>query len=70
MTTVKSKATGRVYDVKSQLYGTSNLTHSLYFGGIPVATTGGCSSFAHGYTMAEAIAIADETVDELGIEYE
>lgn len=64
--TVISKKSGREYEVRSALYGTSNLIHSLYYGGIFMAASGGSSSYSNN-TMEEAIAIADTRADDLGI---
>lgn len=69
MTTVRSKKTGRVYSVKSQLYGTSNLVQSLYLGGIFLAGTGSRGpSGESSTTLEDTIARADARADDLGIE--
>ena len=68
MTTVKSSKTGRVYEVRSQLYGTSNLVHRLYFGGIFMACTGSQGLNVPPNSMENAIEIADRRSVELGIE--
>lgn len=43
MTTVKGKS-GRVYEVRSQLYGKANLVHRLYLGGVCVAANTGANT--------------------------
>jgi hypothetical protein len=59
----------RKYEVRSQLYGTSNLVQRLYYGGIYLAGTdwkgpnGESSS-----TLEITIERADKRADELGIE--
>jgi len=68
MVTVKSSRTGRVYEVRSQLYGTSNLVHRLYFGGIFLASTGAQGLNVPSHSWEDAIAIADERSIKLGIE--
>jgi len=68
MTTVKSQKSGRVYEVRSQLYGTSNLVHRLYFGGIFLSSTGSQGGNVPSNSMEDAIRIADKRADELGIE--
>ena len=68
MTTVLG-GKGRKYEVKSELYGTRNLVHSLYYGGIYLAGTdqkgdkGESSS-----TMETTIKRANKKADDLGIE--
>ena len=68
MTTVTSKKTGNKYEIESQLYGTSNLVHRLFFGGIQVATTASCSTAKPSLTLTEAIIVADKKSEELEIE--
>ena len=64
MTTVKGK-TGRVYEVQSQLYGTSNLVHRLYFGGVYIAGNTGANTDVRLEVLIER---ADARADALGIE--
>ena len=60
---------GRKYEVKSTLYGTSNLVHRLYYGGIFLAATGSRGlNCGPDWTMADAIKAADQNVEILGIE--
>jgi hypothetical protein len=56
------------YEVRSELYGTRNLVHRLYYGGIYLTTAGGINSTRPALTMAEAIVAADKKVEELGIQ--
>jgi len=66
--TVKGE-NGRRYEVLSELYGTRNMVHRLYYGGIFLASTdqkgpaGESSS-----SMEVAVRKADEMVKTLGIE--
>jgi len=68
MTTVQGSK-NRKYEVRSELYGTRNLVHRLYYGGIFLASTselsptGGSSS-----SMEDTIARANERADQMGIE--
>ncbi|MBA7495082.1 hypothetical protein ES702_05661 [subsurface metagenome] len=68
MTTVKGSK-GRKYDVECELFGTRNLVHRLYFGGIFLASTdqrgpdGELSS-----SLEITIERANKRVDDLGIE--
>ena len=68
MTTVTSKMSGRKYEVRDTLYGTSNLIYSLYYGNICVAVTKGASQCPGPITIEEAVIAADARVEELGIE--
>jgi hypothetical protein len=66
MTTVTSKATGRKYEVRHTLYGTSNNVYSLYYGGIWLASTEQSCNNSDG-TLETAIINADARVAKLGI---
>jgi hypothetical protein len=68
MTTVKSQKTGRVYEVRSELYGTHNLVHRLYFGGIFMSSTGSQGLNVPSNSIEDAIEIADKRSSALGIE--
>jgi len=61
ITTVRGSK-GRRYEVKSRLYGTSNMVHCLYYGGVYLASTD------HHGKMIDTIKAANEYADELGIE--
>jgi len=68
MTTLRG-SNGRRYEVQSQLYGTSNLVHRLYFGGVFLAATdergpGEQSSS----TILQTIERANHRAEEMGIE--
>jgi len=62
MTTVRGK-NGRRYEVRSTLYGTSNLVQRLYYGGIYLAGTE-----KSGQTIESAIERADKRVEDIGID--
>ena len=61
ITTVKGSG-GRRYEVRSTLYGTSNLVQRLYYGGIYLGGTD------VSVTMEATIEAANKRVEELGIE--
>ena len=68
MTTVRDNK-GRKYEVRSTLYGTLNLVHRLYFGGIFLAATGSRGlNNGPDWSMEDAIAAASEAADRMGIE--
>ncbi len=68
MTTVQG-SNGRKYEVRSTLYGTSNLIHRLYFGGLFLAATGSRGLNAGpDWTMLDAIEAANKEADKMGIE--
>lgn len=63
-------ASGRRFEVRSQLYGTSNLVHRLYYGGIFLCQTGSQGHNAGTLTMEDAIERANARAERLGIETE
>lgn len=63
MTTVKGKS-GRKYEIQSQLYGTANLVHRLYYGGVCMAANTGASTDV---SLEALITRADDRADALGI---
>lgn len=68
MVTITGKS-GRMYEVKSQLYGTSNLVHRLYFGGIFLAGTDCLGPEGESSSSLETtLERAEERVSKLGIE--
>lgn len=68
MTTVQG-ADGRRYEVQSQLYGTRNLIHRLFWGGIFLASTDQRGANGESSSSLETtIARADERATKLGIE--
>jgi len=67
MVTVLSKS-GRRYEVRSQLYGTSNLVHRLYYGGILLASTDQTGDAGESSSSMElTIERADKRAGQLGI---
>ncbi len=68
MTTVQVSKE-RKYEVRSQLYGTSNLVQRLYYGGIFLASTDWKGPNGESSTSLEVtIERANERADLLGIE--
>ena len=68
MTTVQGSK-GRRYEVREQLYGTSNLVQRLYFGGVFLSSTSeSAENGANSSSMMETIKRANERADEMGIE--
>jgi hypothetical protein len=68
MTTVTGSKSRR-YEVQSQLYGTSNLVHRLYYGGIYLAGTDILEDGTIRNTSIDAtIERANHRADSLGIE--
>jgi hypothetical protein len=68
MITVVHPTSGRRFEVQSQLYGTSNLVHRLYFGGIFLCMTGSQGLNCPTYSIEEAIEQANARAEKLGIE--
>lgn len=68
MTTVKHQTSGRVFEVRSQLYGTSNLVHRLYYGGIFMSQTGSQGLNCPVWSIEEAVEQANNRAEKLGIE--
>jgi hypothetical protein len=69
-TTVKSFKSGRKFEVRSHLYGTSDLVQKLYYGGIFMCQTGSQGLNCGSLTIEEAIEKADDRAEKLGIEIE
>jgi len=68
MTTVQGSK-GRKYEVRSQLYGTQNLVHRLYLGGIFLSATSERGPHdSSSSSMEITLERANERADKLGIE--
>ena len=66
MTTVTGK-NGCKYEVRDRLYGTSNLVHRLYLGGVYLACTGSQGLNVPSLSIEDAIAKADKRAESLGL---
>ena len=67
MTTVQGSK-GRRYEVRTTIYGTSNIVNRLYFGGVFLAADGTHGLNVPSVSLEEAIEKANHRADILGLQ--